>query len=148
MLLDHSLQDNPPPLTFPAGHFVNKAIADSSEFAGVVGEILEEHIADGPGTYKKRVPIYCGSGDLKLGINNATIDYTLVLNADHTYTLSATLIDKYDFSFSWNYYQYAWNGPGLTAAVNMAWASQHLSMIENYKWTAPMTPMTPITGEW
>lgn len=145
MLLDHALQDNPPTLTFPAGHFVNKAIADSSEFACVVGEILEDHIADGPGTYKKRVPIHYSNGDLEAGIKNATIDYTLVLNADHTYTLNATLIDIYDFSISWNYYQGNLNGAGLTAAANLAWASQHLSMIEKYKWTAPMTP---ITGEW
>gem|GEM_PF-5114600 len=144
-LFDHSLMDNPPDLAFPAGHFVTTAIHNSPELAAKVGEILQRHTASGPGTYTSDIGIVFNTGDLMAGIHSAKIEYTLVLNADNTYTLNMTLKDKYDFAFTWDYYKYSFWGVGLTVANNIAWADQHLGMIETYDWTATLPQQT---GAW
>ena len=144
-LFDHSLMDHPPDLAFPAGHFVTTAIQNSPELAAKVAEILQRHTASGPGTYTSDIGIVFNSGDLMAGIHSAMIDYILVLNADHTYTLNMTLKDKYDFAMSWDYYKYSSWGVGQTVANNIAWADQHLGMIETYDWTATLPQLT---GAW
>lgn len=147
LLFGNSLQDNPPDLAFPAGHFIPTAIKNSPEFAAKVNEILHAHTSSGPGIYENAsgIGIVFPSGDLMAGIHAATITYTLTLNANRTYSLSATLKDKYDFAMSWDYYKYNLWGVGLVVANNIAWADQHLHMIETYDWTATLSP---VTGTW
>lgn len=138
MMLDHSLQDNPPNLVFPSGHFVPKAIVSSGVYTTAVADIISQHRSSGPGTYSGYTPVLFPGGDLGYSIHQAKLYYILTLKSDGTYTLHSSMKDTYNFEYTWNYYQHDYVGAFGNAANNTAWASQHLSMIEDYDWTAKL----------
>lgn len=140
-LLEHSLRDNPPNIVFRSSHFVTHAIEDSPELAAIVQKIVSDHIPITPGASgicTGDVAITFASGDLHAGINNASLYYNLRINADHTYSISMFLKDRYDFALSQDYLHYSVDGIGITVANNLAWADQHAGIVENYWWFAEL----------
>ncbi len=137
-LINHSLQNNPPDLNFPVGHFIPSAIAKSKNYNSGLMKIVAESLNSGPGFYSGYEVLSFEEGDLLYGVHKAKLNYVIQVNADSTWALHTNVSDTYDFAIS------GYSSPNFALGIynNGAVMQQALGILETYTWIAEMPILT------
>jgi len=144
--MDHSLQDHPSHLYFPASHAFSNIIKEHPEYLKLKDHVIEKAI---PGeSFQFTEDIAFKDGDLFYAIYRANVIFEGSLDKEgKIIELKSRLKDEYDFHLLTGYsephygygylkygkgYKKGYNGVMTLIANNVAWADMHLGVIVPY----------------
>ena len=128
MLLEHSLQNHPDPLTFYEGSSLVDAIKNNTQYKEKFSEMAQEIIA-GEAVVKDSFAF--SDMDLFGALHN--VDITVTGRQENgSWRFDVHLHDRYNFQFQWDTYFSSFKMFFITIGNNMAWSDQFFGVVVNY----------------
>ena len=128
LLLEHSLQNNPEPMTFYEGSSLVDAIKNNDQYKAKFSEMAQQIIA---GETVVKSDLTFSDMDLFGALHIVTITVT-GQQENGVWRFDVHLYDRYDFRFQWDTYFSSLEMLLITIGNNMAWYEQLFSVVVNY----------------
>ena len=127
-LLQHSLQNNPPDLSFDEGSDLVVSIKSNEQYKNQFKDMAERIMA---GEAVGTETFAFTDMDLFGALHRVYITVSGI-QEDGKWTFDVNIHDTYDFEFQWDTYFSSWKMFAITTANNMAWSDQFFGVIVNY----------------